>query len=149
MGADLYIQSINNPQRQKFQPLFEQAVARRDSLPEDSAEQQRAQEQVSHYYDQLYGAGYFRDPYNSWDLLWKFDLSWWNDVLPKLDGDGYLAPADVGWLLDELRQREGRFEQAIGELPVEDQQYFRTKYEELKGFLGSAAERSEPIYCSL
>jgi hypothetical protein len=84
-----------------------------------------------------------------WNLLWKFDLSWWNDVLPKLDAEGCLAPADAGWLLDELRRREGRFQQAIGELPAEDQQHFQAKYDELKAFLDSAVQRGEPIFCSL
>lgn len=150
MGADLYIQSIYKPQRDKIEPLFNQAVALRDSLPEGSAERERAQEQVSEYYDQLYAAGYFRDPYNSWDLLWKFDLSWWNDVLPKLNEDGELSPSDAAWLLDELRRsRQERFEQAIVDLPAEDQASFRDRHEALKAFLNAAIERNESIQCSL
>jgi hypothetical protein len=149
MGADLYINSIYEPQHAKIEPLFNQAVALRNSLPEGSAERQRAQTQVQEYADQLYAAGYFRDPYNNWDLLWQFGLSWWNDVVPKLDQDDNLAPREATWLLRNLQSREQRFEMAIRDLPAKHQEYFRERYEVLRAFLNSAIERNESILCSL
>ena len=38
MGADLYIEKINKPIQEKYEPLFEAAVRRRDSLPRGSKE---------------------------------------------------------------------------------------------------------------
>jgi hypothetical protein len=41
----------------------------------------------------MYQRGYFRDSYNSSNLLWPFDLSWWQDVLEVLVGkEGKMSP---------------------------------------------------------
>jgi hypothetical protein len=149
MGADLYINSLYERQYAKYEPRFDEAAKLRDSLTEGSAERQRAQEQVEACYEQLYSKGYFRDPYNNWDLLWQFGLSWWNDVLPRLDKEGNLAAADVLWLLAELKVRQDRFEEQIEGLREEDEQHFRQRYAELQEFLSCAIGLNEPIRCSL
>jgi hypothetical protein len=76
MGADLYIRAIHDPIVEKYQPLFDKAVRRRDALPSDSNEQEVAQQEVEKYYDLMYSEGYFRDSYNSTNVLWTLGLSW-------------------------------------------------------------------------
>jgi hypothetical protein len=138
MGADLYIQSQFLPQHDASEPRFTEAVKRRDSLPKSSAAQGAAQEQVDACYEQLYGRGYFRDSYNDGCLLWKFNLSWWEHVLPRLDKKNRLSVADARWLLSELRQRENIFAQRISVASVGNRAFFRRGYEELKEFLSAA-----------
>ena len=75
MGADLYINSLYEPQRARWEQKFEAAVKHRDSLPADSPERDEAQIEVDHCFTQMRSQGYFRDPYNDWDLLWHFGLS--------------------------------------------------------------------------
>jgi hypothetical protein len=75
MGADLYINSVFQRQRQQWEHLIEQAVRLRDTLPRGSADYEKAQAQVEEYYGKMYERGYFRDPCNDNDLLWKFNLA--------------------------------------------------------------------------
>jgi hypothetical protein len=49
MGADLYIEKIHHPLMQKYEPLFETAVRRRDTLPPKSKEAAAAQREVTKY----------------------------------------------------------------------------------------------------
>jgi len=149
MGADLYIKSLFEPNQAKYAPLFEQAVARRDGLPEGSREQDAAEEEVGRCFDAMYAQGYFRDPYNDWDLLWKFGLSWWTDVIPMLDADHRLSGGQITRLLELLHEREERFEASLAELPQDERPYFRQGYEELQRFLKTAIDLNEPIDCSL
>src|SRR5258708_17722545 len=106
MGADLYITPLHQQQRQQWEPQFEEAVRRRDSLKAGTEEYHQAQARVEECHDQLNCQGYFRDPYNDWDLLWKFGLSWWEDVIPMLDKWSRLSVAQVQSLLAMLRERE-------------------------------------------
>lgn len=80
MGADLYIRAINQPLRARYQPLFDQAVRRRDSLPRGSKEAETVQQEVSEYYDRMYSEGYYSDSYNATCVLATLGLSWWGDV---------------------------------------------------------------------
>jgi hypothetical protein len=50
-------------------------------------------------------SAYFRDSYNGYSLLAQLGLSWWRDVLPKLDEHDQLPLSDVRWLLEEVRSR--------------------------------------------
>ena len=75
MGADLCISKVFEDNSKKYKPLFDSAVALRDSAkPELEAQ---AQEIVSYFYDRMYSAGYFRDSYNSSSLFAVIGLSWW------------------------------------------------------------------------
>ena len=149
MGADLYLEPVFTENREQWEPLFNQAVARRDRLAEGSPERQAAQVEVERYYDRMYARGYFRDPYNDWDLLWKFGLSWWEDVIPMLDDTACLQVAQIGRLLGLLSEREPAFEDKLAELPAKDQRYFRGRYRALRLFLKEAIDRNQPIRCSL
>jgi hypothetical protein len=97
----------------------------------------------------MYSSGYFRDPYNSWSVLWKFGLSWWTDVIPRLDDEHYLQPAQASWLRDELAKREATFAAALAGYPAERRKDFRKRYQALAAFLDEAITRRLPIRCSL
>jgi len=105
----------------------------------------------------MYQRGYFRDSYNSSNLLWLFDLSWWRDVLEVLVGkDGKMSPENAECFLRLLEDRESVFqvnlakvEPADGETRAEVEQYFRKKYERLKAFLRQGIDRKECIQCTL
>jgi hypothetical protein len=149
MGADLYITPLYQEQRQKWEPEFEKAVLLRDSCTEGTAEHRQAQAEVEECHNRLNERGYFRDPYNDWDVLWKFGLSWWEDVIPMLDHHSNLSVAEAKNLLAMLKEREKTFDLALAQLPAEDQQYFRRRYAALQEFLHEAIAMGTPIETSL
>ena|SRR5690606_7998914 len=87
MGADLYIPKVRDPIKAEWQPKFDAAVQRRNAAAEGSPEFEAAQNDVSEAYDKLYGAGYFRDPYNGSSVLWRLGLSWWQDLEPDIEDE--------------------------------------------------------------
>jgi len=134
-------------------------VAKRSALQKAGQREaaDEAQKQVSKYYGKMHERGYFRDSYNSSNLLWLFDLSWWRDVLDVLVGkDGKMSPRNAGRFLQMLADREPVFETnlkkvkpAKGETQAEVEEYFREKYDCLKTFLRQAIDRKESVQCSL
>ena len=159
MGADLYLNSSFQKNRARYEAKFNHWVAKRDALHKAGKKKaaDEAQQQVAKYYDKMYERGYFRDSYNPSNLLWLFDLSWWQDVLEVLVGkDGKMSPRNAGRLLQMLADREPVFETnlkkvkpAKGETQAEVEEYFREKYDCLKAFLRQAIDRKECIECSL
>lgn len=87
---------------EKYQPLFDQAVRHRDSLPRDSKEQDTAQHEVEKYYELMYSEGYFRDSYNATNVLWTLELSWWRDVTPLLSKDRELTGDNLKRFRDQV-----------------------------------------------
>jgi hypothetical protein len=88
-----------------------------------------------------------RDPYNDWDVLWKFGLSWWGDVIPMLDEDNRLSVAQIKSLLAKLHERENVFALKLAVLPAKEQEYFRKRYAALEKFLNrpsSSRRQSTP-----
>jgi hypothetical protein len=146
MGANLYIRPISNQQRAKYEPRFIHWVTVRDMATTDEQRTQ-AQRRVNRYFDLMYAKGYFRDSYNTTNLLWKFAVSWWRDVTPRLDAEDALDPTQAQWLLATLKDREPVFKASIAEGP--NRAYFTRKYRELRRFLRTALEDNEPIRCSL
>jgi len=149
MGADLYINSLYEPERARWEHKFDAAVKHRETKPAGSPEWDEAQKEVEHCFEQMRSQGYFRDPYNDWDLLWHFGLSWWNDVIPMLDEDCRLNAGAATRLLAMLTEREGVFGERLSDLSEGDAQYFRNRYVELRQFLNQAVALGEPIECSL
>ena len=159
MGADLYLNSVFQKNRDKYEPKFDHWVAKRNALRKagqlEAADE--AQKSVLKYYDKMYERGYFRDSYNPSNLLWLFGLSWWRDVLDVLVGkDGKMSPRNAKRFLQMLADREQVFEAnlkkvkpAKGETGAEVEKYFRDKYERLKAFLRQAIDRKESVQCSL
>ena len=159
MGADLCLNSVFRKHRDRYAPKFDHWVAKRDTLNKagQQAAADEAQKQVLKYYDKMYQRGYFRDSYNSSNLLWLFELSWWRDVSDVLVGkDGKMSPENAECFLLLLEDRESVFQAnlaqvkpADGETRAEVEQYFRKKYEHLKTFLRQAIDRKECVECSL
>ena len=149
MGADLYIAPLHQQQRQQWEPQFEEAVRQRNSFNPASKEYRQAQAAVDECYEKWHEQGYFRDSYNPFSLLWKFGLSWWEDVIPMLDHHSRLSVAQAQSLLAMLKERENAFELRLAELADEEQRYFRRRYAELTKFLNQAIELNTAIDTSL
>jgi hypothetical protein len=159
MGADLYLNSAFKKNRSRYAPRFDHWVAKRDSLRKAGKQEatDKAHEQVWKYYDKMNERGYFRDSYNSSNLLWMFELSWWEGVLALfVDEDGNMTPRNARRFLEMLAEREPVFEAnlkkvkpAKGETRAEVEKYFRDKHERLKAFLRQAIDRRECVRCSL
>ena len=149
MGADLYIGLVFKPKYRKWSGHFEKAVAKRDASPQGTPERKFWDERADEYFDQMYGAGYFRDSYNPSNVLWQFGLSWWNDVTPMLDEEYHLSVAKTKSLLEMLRDRAHIFEENLAELPANERQYFRDRANKLLTFLQMAINLDSPIQCSL
>jgi hypothetical protein len=149
MGADLYIDSLYEPNHAIWVPLFDAAVSLRDSLTAGTPEHEEAQQRVNYCFEQMSSCGYFRDPYNDWDVLWQFGLSWWRDVIPMLDKDNRLSVASARRLLIMLDQREQSFEERLAGLPDKKKQSYRDRYIELRQFLNQAVALGESVICSL
>ncbi len=162
MGADLYIEQIQQPLIEKYQPLFEAAVRNRDCLPRGSKEAQAAQAEVERYYELMFSAGYFRDSYNATGVLWRLGLSWWEDVIPLLTQTQKLRQ-------DRLRKFRDMVAKAPLNLPTKEEleaqhaqvgengedsleswhRYYREKRDELLAFLDQAIALNTHIRCSL
>jgi hypothetical protein len=149
VGADLYIRSLYDKQKQEWEPAFNNAVQERDRLSHGTPEYEKADALVWDYYERMNVSGYFRDPYNGWDVLWQFGLSWWEDVIPLLD-DHHLSVVNTKKLLDMLDAHQSLFETSMAETEEEDErQYFRQQSDALRAFLTEAIDLDEPIDCSL
>lgn len=147
----------------KYRPLFDKAVRARDTA-ETQAEKDEKQREVTKYYDLMHADGYFRDSYNSSSVLWQYDLSWWNDIVPlckdgKLNAEGikkFLALLDTHEKNFEHNMVEGRRRENLSgeevQEPVptqEEEKYFRDAAEELRAFLNEALREGIEIDASL
>ncbi len=159
MGADLHLTSVYQEQLDKYQSELDKWIDRRDAYQQagKTAEAKAAQQQVEMIDNKLNARGYFRDSYNSSNLLWMFELSWWGDVLDKLTNDeGWMSPANAWRLLEMMQEKETLFEEKLQQLELDEDEsqaeveaYFRQKYERLKAFLQEGIDRKEAIHCWL
>jgi len=166
MGADLYIQSIHDKLRAEFNPLFDEACAKRDEVVEIFGRQgfayEAAQEKVLEYLDKMNADGYFRDNYNENSLLWLFGLSWWEDIGGWLDSKGNLSPEDCQSFIKMLFANEQTFftnlnahieslktNNPYNEDPKEVEEYHMEHYGKLLEFLEKAIKLGEPVACSI
>ena len=159
MGADLYIKSIFDANRKRYQPRLDEWVQKREELAQAGQVEamEAAQEKVIATYHKMYEKGYFRDSYNASCLLWKFGLSWWADVGAEwVDERGNMSPENAEHFLQCLAEREPSFRERLQDDPVwegwtraEMTQYFQDKYRRLQVFLREAMAREEAILCSI
>lgn len=161
MGADLCVPEWNEPVLQKYEPLFERAVRKRDSLPHGSSDAITAQREVEKYFDLICSEGRFQDSYNAACVLATLGLSWWGDVAPLCDEDRKIKGENLKRFRDmvanatqylptkeELIERGGYV--AEGEDSVEEwHKCFREKRERLLAFLDEAIRKNAAIHCSL
>ena len=149
MGADLYNDAIYKPQYEAWKPKFEKAINQRKRLERGTEEYRKAQEQAEEYFDKMHERGYFRDSYNDSALLWKFGLSWWDDVVPMLDDNSQLSTRQALRLLEMLKDRQNRFQLTLFMMSAKERKYFLDRYAELQKFLNEAIEMNMPIDASL
>lgn len=162
MGADLYIEKLQQPLRQKYEPLFEAAVRERDALPPNSRKARAAQKVVTKYYDLMYSKGYFRDSYNVSNVLNRLGLSWWVDVKPLCTRDRKLCDEQLRKFRDmvasaklslpsrqELKKQGGIVEDTGANSLAAWHKYFAREQTALLAFLNQAIELDSAIRCSL
>jgi len=149
MGADLYIDLVFKPSFDKWEGKFNEAAAQRDACEKGTEEYKHWQGKTWEYYDLMYADGYFRDSYNPSNLLWKFGLSWWEDILPMVDEEQNLSVDKAGEFLEMLASRQETFKKSLAELPDEEQYEYQQRYSELQKFLNRAIELESPVNCSL
>lgn len=160
MGADLYIEPIFKENKEKYEDLFNKAVAERDkfNVLGKKEEAEKAQKEVSEYYDKMYSVGYFRDSYNGTSLLWKLGLSWWECGYIKR---GYISIANAKKLLKQVQStelepitrhslEEGHCKVDDGECSVESwKKYFVEKKKLFEEFLKTAINLKAKIRASV
>lgn len=159
MGADLYINSIHDKAREKYLPLFNEAVAKRDRTKSEK-QKEKYHKMVKKYYELLYSDnGYFRDSYNGTCLLQTLGLSWWSDISPLCNEKGELfenlkkfrvlvANAEMIEITKEYLKNNNC--QVDKENTIKAwQKYFVEKRENLLAFIDKAIELGEPIDASL
>ena len=170
MGADLYINSLSDPLKEKYQPLFDKWVDIRNDL-EEGKERDKAQENVSKYYDKMFSEkGYFRDSYNCSSIMWQYDMSWWSDMGngAYINDEGEMTPDSIYKLIELLDLRKKIFEENLQSIlkgtnehldNASDSKtesgrkdwvkYFREKDKSFRAFLKNALDLEECIYCSI
>ncbi len=174
MGADLYINSIQEKLRAKYDPLFNKAVAKRDELKRQgkTQEAEEAQKEVTKYYDLVNSEGYFRDSYNGTALMrylyltneegQEDSLSWWRDITTLQNGKSEITGKNLEKFLimvlaadlrlptkEELIANRCQVDET-GENSVEGwHKYLIEKRERLVNFISQAIEMNEPIFASL
>jgi hypothetical protein len=165
MGADVYLRSVSERCKEKWEPLFESAVAERDAFPNGSVQAKEAQKRVSETYDQMYAEGYFRDSYNATTTLHHCGgLSWWRDIVPMLSkrtGDMSVPnmkkframleahPIHRGEVATHLAHERARYP---GEIKDSDDDWFTYHVEKraaLIKLLDQAIALKEPLHMSL
>jgi hypothetical protein len=152
MGADLYIESIFDKNKEKYEPLFQAAVQKRDAFPGRSEAAEETQSDVEKYYNLMYSEGYFRDSYNDSSLLWTLGLSWWVDVSNKyIDDEGYISVESARKLISLIEPLPFmKFPEPVdGESEDDLRKYFTEKKEKFLTFLRTAVKLNEKIYASV
>jgi len=165
MGADLYIESVFNRKYEALRPELDR-LSKAMSKARGEGDYERAEEIRKEYAtlcDEIWTEenGYFRDSYNVTSILWRLGLSWWTDIGPMLDDEGYLHPKEIRELLayvestelnlptrEELEENYAKVDN--DENSVESwHQYYIEKKDRFVRFLKRALELNEPIRCSI
>jgi hypothetical protein len=160
MGADIYLSSISDRARNMYQPLFDDAVKRRD-LAKTEGMKAEWQVKVEKYHDAMYpDEGYFRDSYNPSSVFQVMDLSWW-ELGDKLLDDTYHLPIDKAKeLLELIELRPISYERVTAHYEQHDLheskesidewfKYFVAKRERFMSLLRKSIELNEPLLWSI
>lgn len=166
MGADLYIKSLRKECEDQWKPAFDEAVKRRDEIPNDPEFQdkrQKAQDAVMDAYEKMYSRGYFRDSYNFTCVLNRLfsqdypdGLSYWRDLEKFTNNEGNLEGENLKKFRDlvessairEVTEEELKSE-GCEEGVAEWTEYFTKKKTTLVAFFDEAITRGEPVVCSV
>ena len=98
MGVDIYLNSIWGPWSEGFQ-----RSGRAKEIMKNAENPVRGAEAM---YDVFRSSGgYFRNGYNSGDVMWAMGLSWQDTVSPMLDAEGHLPVEKARELLAMIEER--------------------------------------------
>jgi hypothetical protein len=160
LGADISLPSIHDRARNMYQPLFDDAVKRRD-LAKTEGMKAEWQHKVEKYHDAMYPEeGYFRDSYNASSVFQVMALSWWELGDKLLDETGHLPVDKAKELLELIEQRSISYEAVTeqyeqhklhegGESIDEWFKYFVEKRERFMALLRKSIELNEPLLWSI
>lgn len=165
MGADLYINSLNDAHNKIFSPIIDKAIKVREMFQRGSKESDAAQEVVKAICDLDFdlNEGYFRDSYNATGLASRLNLSWWDKgslgafinkkgVISGKNLSGMLALLEASRLipltLETLKKSGAKVDDK--ENSVEEwNKFFEEKRLRLIKFVKRAIELKEPIRASV
>tara|TARA_R100000353_G_scaffold165176_1_gene126195 strand:+ start:38 stop:499 length:462 start_codon:yes stop_codon:yes gene_type:complete len=153
MGADVYLEKAYDKKYADHKETL-------DSFPKANSDVELTEVQRKHMsdiYDDLYKQGdvYFRDSYNSGSVLWAMNLSWWDDILPMCDDEGYLDADGIRKFLDmvedaPLHVSQGFQEHMPSEWTYDDAlEYLQEEQNLLISFLKKALDTNDRLSCSL
>jgi hypothetical protein len=93
MGADIYLKSIFEPFQAQYRPPTHECGEHPTTF-------------MDRHYDELRkSGGYFRNGYNSGDVMWAMGLSWQGTVGPMLDENHCLPIARASELIEMIAGR--------------------------------------------
>ena len=146
MGADLYRESITEPASAKYRADWLHAI--QDHTPSDEQCEKAHQEECDRLWELMYPEeGYFRDSYNSSNLLWTLGLSWWQ--LP-IDDDGYMGGDKLKEFHDQVVNATQTIPEKVPDAEkAEAIQYFQEKRKKLITFLDGAINAGERVRFSV
>lgn len=179
MGADLYVDNVfkEDPRVSVIGKKLDEIRNTLRDLPEDSPEDlvkrlERREKALCDAYGRILDKmfcvdnGYFRDSYNSSNLLWVLGLNYWAWLGGFVDGKGFLHPQHARIILQKIESKpvtETRVRRHIkaqkiklgdnGKPPDEEFKewldYFVEKRERLIRFLKMAIDADSLILCSI
>jgi hypothetical protein len=159
MGADIYLSSIADRARSMYEPLFNDAVKRRN-LAKTEGMKAEWQAKVEKYFDAMHPEeGYFRDSYNPSSVFQVMDLSWW-ELGARMLVDDHLPIDKAKKLLTMIERCPITYEMVTAhyeknELHESKQsidewfKYFTAKRERFMALLRKSIELNEPLLWSI
>lgn len=119
-------------------------VHKRDSTT--NGRKEYYQSKAVEYFNKMSSQGFYSDPYNATNLLWKLGLDYASWFGSHLDGERLLNPDKAELVLHEVMGRRHLLEELED---LEERKYFEEKFDEFTHFLETAIGRGEPIECSI
>ena len=144
MGADLYMEK-------SYQKRMQKHIKELDKLKDDNKQEEATALLNYLHNDEVY----FRDSYNSGNTLWAMNLSWWTDVLPMLDDQGFLGESGIIKLLSLIKRSPLHVSEDFSrDIPNEwtrsdAMKFLHENRNKLIYFLNQSLLRKERIFCSL
>ena len=144
MGADLFIYSSSVKALKRYGPKFKEFIRKRDTAT--NGRKEYYQGKVVEYFDKMSAEGYYGDPYNPTNLLWKLGLDYGSWFASHLDEDRLLHPDKAKLILEEVLDRRHLLKEIEDK---EEREHVEEKFEEFTEFLRTAIRTGEPIQCSI
>ena len=100
----------------------------------------------------------FFDPYNHYSVMWSLDISWWADVSPMLDSNGYLPLGKCKELIQLIQSREIKLSKDLIEGVIDEdeelskeyfEEFFLDTKEKLITFLEKSIDLETPLKCDI